>query len=258
MKIALCIAYQGSAYHGWQRQEHHPSIQEAIETALSQMANHTVVVQCAGRTDAGVHASKQIVHFDTSTHRELFQWIYGTNSYLAKDIRVLYASKVDENFNARFSALEREYHYVIYHQAVESVFLKDRAMFSRLPLSIEKIEKASFALLGEHDFSAFRASQCQAKSPVRTMHSIQLKCRGDYIVLTFRANAFLHHMIRNIVGSLLMVGYGKQSIDWIKEVLMSKDRRSAGAMAPACGLYLSDIIYPEPYIFPRMPFPFIV
>ncbi len=256
MKIALCLAYQGTAYHGWQRQEHHPSVQQTVESALSKMANHEISVHCAGRTDAGVHATKQIIHFETSKHRELFQWIKGTNAHLPRDIRVLHASIVDDNFHARFSAIARVYHYVIYHQEIDSVFLKDRATHTRLPLDVDNMTKASLLLLGEHDFSAFRGSQCQSKTPVRTIHNIKLTQSGDYLVITFKANAFLHHMVRNIVGSLLMIGHAKQTVVWLKDVLISKDRRCAGPMAPADGLYLSDVIYPEPYIFPSMPFPF--
>lgn len=256
MKIAMCVAYQGVAYCGWQAQVAHPSVQRAVERALSQMADHPVFVCCAGRTDTGVHASKQVFHFETTATRELFQWVKGTNFYLPKDIRILSATIVDEHFNARFSAIARVYHYVIYNQPIDSVFLRDLTTCCRHPVDIVSMQEAAETLVGEHDFSAFRGSQCQSISPVRTMHSIKIQRNGDFIFITFKANAFLHHMVRNIVGSLLEIGLGKQKPRWLEDVLLTKDRRYAGVMAPPNGLYLADVIYPEPYIFPDAPFPF--
>ncbi len=256
MKIAMSVSYKGTHYCGWQAQEAHPSVQRTIEQALSQMANHPLIIQCAGRTDAGVHASKQVFHFETSTIRELFQWIRGTNFYLPRDIRILSATIVDEGFNARFSAIARIYHYVIYNQPIDSVFLRDLTTCCRLPIDIGRMQKAAEALLGEHDFSAFRGSRCQSLSPIRTMHTIRIQRNGDFIFITFKANAFLHHMVRNIVGSLLEIGLAKKSPGWLEEVLFSKDRRYAGVTAPAEGLYLADVVYPAPYIFPEAPFPF--
>ncbi|MBP9726718.1 MAG: tRNA pseudouridine(38-40) synthase TruA [Gammaproteobacteria bacterium] len=256
MKIAMCVSYKGTNYCGWQAQEAHPSVQRTIEHALSQMANHQLIIHCAGRTDAGVHASKQVFHFETTTIRELFQWVQGTNFYLPKDVRILSATIVDEDFNARFSAIARIYHYVIYNQPIDSVFLRDLTTCCRHAINIDHMQKAAEALLGEHDFSAFRGSRCQSLSPVRTMHSIRIQRNGDFVYITFKANAFLHHMVRNIVGSLLEVGLAKKKPGWLEEVLFSKDRRYAGMTAPAEGLYLADVIYPSPYIFPQAPFPF--
>lgn len=258
MKVVMCVAYQGTHYHGWQAQAEHVSVQRTIEHALTQMANHPVAICCAGRTDAGVHASKQVFHFETSTTRELFQWVQGTNFYLPKDIRILNATIVDEDFNARFSAVARVYHYVIYNQTVDSVFLRDITTLCRQKIEIEPMQEAAIALLGEQDFSAFRGSRCQSLSPVRTMHRIDIKQQGDFVFITFKANAFLHHMVRNIVGSLLEIGLSKQKPRWLEDVLFSKDRRYAGVMAPSNGLYLADVIYPEPYIFPESPFPFMI
>lgn len=258
MKIAMCVAYQGTSYHGWQAQTEHVSVQRTVEQALSQMANHPVSVCCAGRTDAGVHASKQVFHFETSTTRELFQWVQGTNFYLPQDIRMLNATVVDDDFSARFSAIARVYHYVIHIQAIDSVFLRDLTTICRQEIDVASMQEASLALLGEHDFSAFRGSRCQSLSPVRTLHSIRIHRNGDFVFITFKANAFLHHMVRNMVGSLLEIGLSKRKPVWLEEVLFSKDRRYAGVMAPPNGLYLADVIYPEPYIFPAAPFPFII
>lgn len=256
MKIAMCVAYQGTAYHGWQAQTEHVSVQRTVEHALGQMATHPVFICCAGRTDAGVHASKQVFHFETTATREFFQWVQGTNFYLPKDIRILSAAEVDDDFSARFSAVARVYHYVICNQTIDSVFLRDLTTCCRHEIDVSAMQEAALALLGEHDFSAFRGSRCQSLSPVRTMHAITIKRNGDFIVITFKANAFLHHMVRNIVGSLLEVGLSKRRPKWLEEVLFSKDRRHAGVMAPPNGLYLADVIYPEPYIFPEAPFPF--
>lgn len=258
MRLAMCVAYQGTAYHGWQAQAEHISVQRTIEHALSQMANHPIAICCAGRTDAGVHASKQVFHFETSTTRELFQWIQGTNFYLPKDIRILNVTPVDDDFNARFSAVARVYHYVIYNQAIDSPFLRDLTTLCRQKIDIKGMQEAAMTLLGEHDFSAFRGSRCQSLSPIRTMHSICIQRNGDFIAITFRANAFLHHMVRNIVGSLLEIGLLKQKPRWLEDVLLSRDRQYAGVMAPPNGLYLADVIYPKPYIFPEASFPFII
>lgn len=255
MKLALGISYLGTEYHGWQNQSHCSSVQQMVEYALSRMANHAVSVQCAGRTDAGVHASKQIVHFETNTVRENFEWVNGGNFYLPQDIRILYAIPVDKEFNARFSAIGRVYHYLIYQNLIPSVFWKNKVMHCPLSLNISNMLMAAEDLIGEHDFSAFRASSCQSKTPIRRIDEINIQKRGDFVVMTFKANAFLHHMVRNIVGSLLEIGLGKKEPLWLKEVLFSKDRRCAGPMASACGLYLADIIYPHPYLFPSAAFP---
>ncbi len=258
MKIAMTVSYQGVNYCGWQAQKTDPSVQRTIECALSQMANHPVFIYCAGRTDKGVHASKQVIHFETSTMRENFQWIRGTNFYLPKDIRVLSVTIVDDEFHARFSAIARVYHYVIYNQAIDSVFLRELTTRCPHQLDLSSMQKAVQALLGEHDFSAFRGSRCQSLSPIRTMHSIDINRNSDFIFITLKANAFLHHMVRNIVGSLFEIGLGKRKPSWLEDILLSKDRRYAGVTAPAEGLYLADVIYPAPYFFPASPFPFII
>jgi len=253
-KIAMCVAYDGTCYRGWQKQASSESIQAFIETALTRMAKHPVVVHCAGRTDAGVHASKQVIHFETVTQRDAHEWTHGTNFYLPRDVRILYAQSVDTHFHARFSAISRIYHYIIDIQNVFSVFLKNKVMHSSYSFDLEAMQVAAQYLLGEHDFSAFRGRDCQAKTPVRTVYDISVRQNANIVIIRCHANAFLHHMVRNIVGSLLEVGRKKKAPDWVSTVLSSRDRRCAGPMAVASGLYLTDVIYPSPYIFPPMPF----
>lgn len=250
-RLAMSLAYQGSAYYGWQAQiDSLPSVQRTVEKALSQVANHPILVSCAGRTDRGVHALKQVIHFETNAVRELWQWHRGTNFFLPKDIRVRHVEWVDGFFHARFSARSRQYHYVIYNHEVELPFVQYTAAWQRQPLNILTMQEAASCLLGEHDFSAFRGRDCQARSPVKTLHNFSVQQQGCFITITLHANAFLQHMVRNIVGCLLDIGGGKRHPQWLKTVLESKDRRCAGAMAAPHGLYLSDVFYPEPYNFP--------
>ncbi len=245
MRIALGLEYDGTGYAGWQKQKSGlPSIQQRVEGALSRVANQTISVQCAGRTDAGVHAMGQVIHFDTEAVRSNRAWILGGNSYLPTDIRILWAKPISSDFHARYSAITREYRYSIYNHHVASALFAHRAMWCRWQLNPEKMQEAAFYLLGEHDFSSFRGSGCQSRSPCRKLYEIKITQGGNIINITVRGNAFLLHMVRNIVGSLLLVGTGERPSQWMQELLVARDRRLAGVTAPACGLYLVKVEYP--------------
>lgn len=251
MRIACAIAYQGQQYFGWQRQsESLPTIQEYIEKALSVIAAEPVTVYCAGRTDAGVHASYQIIHFDTRAKRQNYAWVFGCNAYLPPDIRVLWAKPVADNFHARHSALSRQYRYFIDNKRVHVPYHYGRTTWIPYPLDWEVMQGAAQHLLGEHDFSAFRDSDCQSKTVHRQVRAITVSYQQDLVVVEITANAFLHHMVRNIVGVLLEIGRGRQNADWIKTVLASADRKQAAETAPASGLYLTDIQYPVAFAIP--------
>jgi tRNA pseudouridine38-40 synthase len=247
MRIACAVEYDGSAFCGWQRQDHARSVQGDVEAALSKVADHEVRVVCAGRTDSGVHASWQIIHFDTSATRSERSWVLGTNANLADDAGLLWAREVDENFHARFSAQARSYRYVILNRAVPSALLRRRATWVHQSLDVSRMQQGARYLLGEHDFSSFRALACQAKSPVRTIHRLEVRRSGDYLYLDVEANAFLHHMVRNIAGVLLAVGRGVQSSEWVRDILDKRDRTQGGVTAPAAGLYLVGVRYPRQY-----------
>jgi len=254
MRIALGIEYAGSAYCGWQKQPKGSSVQQCVEQALAKLAgNQPIHVQCSGRTDSGVHAINQVVHFDTDIVREERAWVLGTNSYLPQDIRIHWARQVEDDFHARFGALERTYHYIIHNQPIPSALWHDRATWVAQPLNVNAMHEAAQCLLGEHDFSAFRASGCQAKSPIRVVHAVSVINEGDRIRVSITANAFLYHMVRNIVGSLLLVGKGKQPVEWMHQVQVSKNRRLSGATAPAQGLYYASVRYPQRYTLGEVP-----
>lgn len=245
MRIALGVEYDGSRYRGWQRQEHVSSVQEQLEQALSTVAACPIVVQCAGRTDAGVHATGQVVHFESENTRSDSAWVMGTNAHLPDDIAVRWATRVDDTFHARFSATARRYRYVIFNHPVRSGIARWNVSHYHQWLDAEKMHIAAQALLGENDFTSFRAAQCQSNTPFRDVHHIRVQRVNDYIVVDIQANAFLHHMVRNIVGTLLLVGTGEQPLEWVTAVLQAKDRRCAGATAKPHGLYLVDVTYPE-------------
>ncbi|HDZ57159.1 MAG TPA: tRNA pseudouridine(38-40) synthase TruA [Pseudomonas xinjiangensis] len=251
-RVAACIEYRGTAYRGWQRQQPGVrSVQEQVEKALSKVANHPVSTSCAGRTDAGVHASCQIIHFDSDAQRTPFNWFHGVNANLPADISLAWAHPVDPDFHARFSAMARRYRYVIYNDPVRPAHLAHEVTWNYRPLDVERMHEAAQALLGEHDFTAYRAVACQAKSPVKKVHHLRLIRFGQFIVLDIRANAFLHHMVRNIAGVLMQIGAGERPIDWAREVLEARSRREGGLTAPAFGLYLVDVTYPERFVLPR-------
>lgn len=247
MRIALGIEYDGSNYHGWQKQEQVPSIQAAVENALSKVANHPVTVACAGRTDAGVHALEQVIHFDTDAKRELIAWVFGTNTYLPPDIRVQWAKEVPADFHARFSAIARQYRYVIYNHKTPSAIWRNYALWHQFPIDIDLMQTAANYLLGEHDFSAFRGSGCQSRSACRNVQFIEVSRDGEMIHIEVKANAFLLHMVRNIVGMLLEVGSGRRPPIWAQEVLLSRDRKQNADTAPAQGLFLVTAIYPHQF-----------
>lgn len=252
-RIALGIEYSGSAYNGWQRQPHAPSVQEQVERALSSVAAHDVTVICAGRTDTGVHATEQVVHFDSPAQRRTRAWVLGTNSHLPRDITVRWAGEVDDSFHARFSARQRGYRYVIDNRPVRPGILDGKVTWVHEPLDASLMHESAQVLTGTNDFSSYRALGCQAKSPVRTVSSIAVVREGDFIYLDVVANAFLHHMIRNIAGVLIAVGSGKRPADWTKTVLAKRDRTQGGVTAPPHGLYLTAVTYPEQYHLPPSP-----
>lgn len=253
MKIALGIAYQGQHYHGWQRQEKLASVQKEVERALSFVANEKIEIFCAGRTDSGVHATGQVVHFETNAKREEKAWLFGGNANLPDDIALCWAKAVSDDFHARFSATARRYRYIIFNKKLRPAILSQGVTHYHAPLDHEKMYQAGQALLGEQDFSAFRSSQCQSHTPWRNVHHLQVIRLGDYVVVDIKANAFLHHMVRNIVGSLLEIGAGNQCVTWLGELLAKKDRTLSAPTAKANGLYLVKAYYPAHFSLPEMP-----
>jgi len=249
MRIALGIEYDGSAYNGWQRQKTGIGVQELVEKALCVVADAPIEVTCAGRTDSGVHASGQVVHFDTTADRKMHGWLLGANSNLPADINATFAHAVDDAFHARFTATARHYHYRILNRQYRSALYRNRAWCVYEPLDDPAMAQAAQYLLGKHDFSAFRAAGCQASTAVREVMSVAVTRDGDWIDLRISANAFLQHMVRNITGTLVAVGRGEQGPEWVQKVLENRDRKQGGAAAPACGLTLVAVDYPEPYQF---------
>jgi len=244
-RIALGVAYDGSAWNGWQTQPHGKTVQDTLEAALAQFADRPVATICAGRTDTGVHAAMQVVHLDTEAQRREESWVRGVNALLPPSIAVRWARVVEDDFHARFSAASRTYVYLLINDRVRSPMWAGRAGWCFQPLDIEAMREAATALLGQHDFSSFRSSQCQAKHPVRVMHSLDIATRGDLIVVTLRANAFLHHMVRNLMGALLQVGQGRKPVAWMADLLAARDRTKGAPTFMPDGLYLAAIEYPE-------------
>ncbi|MDF7671341.1 tRNA pseudouridine(38-40) synthase TruA [Orbaceae bacterium ESL0721] len=252
-RIALGIEYDGSCYFGWQRQQAVDSIQARLEKALTLVADEPISVFCAGRTDAGVHATGQVIHFETSKVRSLSAWTMGVNAHLPFNIAVRWAKSVPETFHARFSALARRYRYIIYNHRNRPAIMAKGVTHYYLPLDATLMHQAAQLLLGENDFSSFRAAQCQSHTPWRNIHHIQVVRQGDYIIVDIKANAFVHHMVRNIVGSLLEVGNGRQNVEWIGELLQARDRTLAAATAKPEGLYLVEVAYPVQFEIPSTP-----
>ncbi len=250
-RVALVFEYDGSAYHGWQYQKSGiPSVQGALARATASVANHPVDLVCAGRTDAGVHASYQVVHFDTPALRTRRSWVMGINTSLPESVSVHWAGRVPDHFHARFSALYRRYRYLIYNHPVRPGILRDQVSWTYRELDAEVMHRAAQVLVGEHDFSAFRAAGCQSRTPFRRVESIRVSRHGDYVVIDTQANAFLHHMVRNLAGSLMAVGCGKRPEPWIHEILAARDRKRAAVTAPPNGLYLVDVGYPSDFGIP--------
>ncbi len=247
MRIALMVEYDGSQYHGWQAQTGLHTVQQVLEHALSQVADHEVSVVCAGRTDTGVHATNQIVHFDCTSERTIRAWIHGANSFLPKDVCVKWGREMPESFHARYSALSRRYRYVIYNAPIRPALLRSNVTWQYRPLDHRLMHEASQCLLGEQDFTSFRSVECQSKTPMRNIHSLQVTRQGDLISIEISANAFLHHMVRNIAGVLIAVGSGRRSVSWVTDVLLAKDRKLGAETAPPYGLYLVGVVYPPEF-----------
>lgn len=245
MRRVLGIEYDGTAFSGWQSQEGARTVQGVLERAVSEVADHPVKLVCAGRTDAGVHAVGQVVHFDSGQQRPDRAWTMGVNSNLPGDVNVVWMRPAPDGFHARFSACSRSYRFWIFNSPLRSALLRNRAWWVRRPLDLAPMQEAATVLLGKHDFSAFRAAECQAKTAVRTVSHLSVAREGALIRFDVSANAFLHHMVRNIVGTLVVVGRGDAGPGWVEQVLHGADRRHAGATAAACGLYLMGVEYPD-------------
>lgn len=252
MRIALCVEYDGSAFAGWQSQPHGRTVQDVLEKALATIADAPVRTSCAGRTDAGVHALAQVVHFDTDAQRPDTAWVRGTNANLPPQVAVRWALRVDAEFHARFSARSRSYRYLLLNRSVRPAVSNGRVGWFHLPLDVDAMRAAADCLVGEHDFSAFRAAECQAKSPVKVVRSIDISRQDELIVFQITANAFLHHMVRNLVGSLVYVGKAYRSPKWMSDVLVSRDRANAAPTFDAAGLYFAGVGYDESWRLPQL------
>jgi len=243
-RLAMGVEYDGTHYNGWQYQPHAPSVQQCLNVAISAVADETTSCIGSGRTDTGVHAGGQVAHFDTRAERSPRAWLLGINTNLPDDINILWIKEVDPEFHARYSALKRLYRYSILNRPVRSALARHRAWWVRRPLDEQAMAAATGCMLGTHDFSSFRAAGCQSHSPVRNMMSIEVTRRRDWIVVHCEANAFLHHMVRNILGSLVDIGLGERPVEWMGELLAARDRKLAGITAPAAGLVLTRIEFP--------------
>jgi tRNA pseudouridine38-40 synthase len=252
LRIAAIVEYDGSGFSGWQIQDGAPSVQQAVEQAVSQVANEQIRVTVAGRTDAGVHALAQVIHFDTTASRSDHAWVRGTNSNLPDSVALLWAGATGPEFNARFSASGREYQYVILNRSVRPSVWTRRVTHEYRPLDIARMQQAARSLIGSHDFTSYRAMQCQAKSPVRELRALDVDRLGEFVVIRARANAFLHHMVRNLAGVLMDIGAGEREPGWAREILEARDRTVGGITAPPDGLYLTAVEYPEQFAIPRI------
>lgn len=246
MRYAAGVEYNGAAFHGWEIQQPEiRTVQGMVEAALSKVANHFVRITTAGRTDTGVHASGQVIHFDSEADRSERSWLYGANANLPADVSLSWVRPVADEFHARFSALSRSYRYVIFNRPVRSALSVQERTWVYRPLDVERMQEGANHLLGEHDFNAYRAVACQAHSPVRTIHRLDVSRHGEEVHIEVRANAFLHHMVRNIAGVLIAIGGGLQEPEWAREVLELRDRTQGGVTAPPEGLTLVAVEYPQ-------------
>lgn len=242
-RLALGLAYDGSVWQGWQTQPHRQTVQDTLESALRQFLATPVGTVCAGRTDTGVHAAMQVIHLDSDVQRRAESWVRGLNALLPPSIAVRWAQPVPDTFHARFSAAARTYTYLLWNDRVRSALWAGRAGWCFQPLDLDAMRAAAAALVGEHDFSSFRSSQCQARHPVRTLQELDIAAQGRFLVFTLRANAFLHHMVRNIMGALLQVGQGRRPASWMSDLLAARDRTQGAPTFMPDGLYLSAIDY---------------
>lgn len=245
-RLALGVMYTGTTWQGWQTQPHRQTVQDTLEGALRRFTNSpTMTTVCAGRTDAGVHAAMQVVHIETDAQRRPESWVRGVNALLPDSVAVRWAQPVAETFHARFSALSRTYTYLLWNDPIRPALWAGRVGWCFRPLALDAMQRAAQCLLGEHDFSSFRSSQCQARHAVRTLHQLDIQAHHPCIVFTLRANAFLHHMVRNILGALLQVGQGKHPVEWLAQLLAARDRTQSAPTFMPDGLYLSALEYPE-------------
>lgn len=250
MRVVLGVEYRGVGFCGWQSQPQGCGVQDALETALHVIAGEKIGVTAAGRTDTGVHAALQIVHFDTPVNRPVTAWVRGVNSHLPAGVAVMWAREISEDFHARFAANQRGYRYVLLNHPVRPGLHDGLIGWHHRPLDADAMNAAAACLIGQHDFSAFRAAECQAKSPVKELRHIQIARRGEYLLCDFRADGFLHHMVRNLMGCLVQVGAGAASAEWLHEVLNGRDRTRAAPTFDAAGLYLTHIRYPAHFALP--------
>jgi tRNA pseudouridine38-40 synthase len=250
MRYAAGVEYDGAGFFGWQRQAEGRTVQACVEKAISKVADHAVKVVCAGRTDTGVHATGQVIHFDSRIERPTTNWLRGTNANLPEDVSVQWLTGMDDAFHARFSATQRHYRYIIYNHPSRPALLRNHVCWQRNELDAEIMARAGQYLLGEHDFTSFRAAACQARSPVRTIHSLEIRRNGRFIYIDVIANAFLHHMVRCIAGVLIKTGSGDQPPVWVSELLQARDRRVSGINASPAGLYLTGVRYPDHFKVP--------
>lgn len=251
MRIALGVEYDGSGFCGWQSQPDGRTVQDALQLALSKIAGSSISIIAAGRTDTGVHATEQVIHFDTQVRRPLTAWVRGVNALLPKTVAVLWAHEVDAEFHARFSAQSRSYTYFLFCRPVRSALQQGKVGWFHQPLNVDRMREAASYLLGEHDFSAFRAAECQAKSPVKNLTRLSIQEQGGMISIELTANAFLHHMVRNIVGCLVYVGKGKHGAEWMGQVLQGRNRSLAAPTFAPDGLYLQCIAYDKKWGLPQ-------
>ena len=252
-RIALGVQYDGSDWHGWQSQLHGKTVQDALEAALSRFADHPVRVACAGRTDTGVHALGQIVHFDTDATRTLQGWIRGINALLPASIAIGWSAEVDAAFDARFDAVSRTYHYLLLVRPYRSPHWVGRAGWTHTPLDVDAMHEAAQVLVGTHDFSAFRASECQARTPVKTLSIASVRRSGDFVCFTFKASAFVQHMVRNLTGALVAIGRGAKPRAWLGELLAGRDRTVSAPTFMPDGLYLARVDYRDGIVLPDPP-----
>lgn len=252
-RVALGVEYDGSNFSGWQWQQAQRNVQACLEEAVGKVAAVPVNVVCAGRTDAGVHALEQVVHFETEVRRPLRSWLLGGNANLPEDVRILWAKEVEPNFHARYSAIARFYRYTILNRPMKSALQRRQVTWCLPHLDEEKMQDAADLLVGDHDFSSFRAQGCQSKSPRRILYFIRVAREGERIHIDLSANAFLHHMVRNIAGVLMEVGAGRRSPEWAGELLALRDRKRGGVTAAPDGLYLGGVYYPESFGLPKHP-----